>query len=107
MAEMDRKRLNMLERKILRRIHRPVVEQGMWRIRTNQELQELYEDFDRVAVITKKRLGWIGHLVRMDHGRIVLKIFKTKREGRRRMERPRLRWLEDVAKDLWEMKVKR
>jgi hypothetical protein len=23
------------------------------------------------------------------------------------MERPRLRWLEDVEKDLWEMKVKR
>jgi hypothetical protein len=40
----------------------------------------------------KKRLDWIGHLVRMDHGRVV-KIYEIKPEGRRRMGRPRLRWL--------------
>jgi hypothetical protein len=32
------KKLNTWERKILRRIYGPVVEQGIWRIRTNQEL---------------------------------------------------------------------
>jgi len=29
---------------ILRRIHGPVVEQGIWRIRVNQELRELYNE---------------------------------------------------------------
>ena len=67
----------------------------------------LCEDFDVVADITKKRLEWIGHLVRMDHGRVVKKIFDSKPEGRRRMGRPRSRWLEDTAKDLCEMQVKR
>jgi hypothetical protein len=44
----------------------------------------------------------------MDHGRVVKKIFESKLEGRRRrMGRPRLRWLQDVEKDLWEMKFKR
>jgi hypothetical protein len=40
----------------------------------------------------------------MDHGRAV-KIFKCKAEGRRRMGRSRLRWLQDIERDLWEMKV--
>jgi hypothetical protein len=30
--------------KILRRIHGPEVEQGMWRIRTFRELRELHKD---------------------------------------------------------------
>jgi hypothetical protein len=53
-----------------------VAEQGIWRIRINQELQELYKDVDIVAGIKKKRLEWIGHVVRMDHGRVVKKIFR-------------------------------
>lgn len=28
-------------------------------------------------------------------------------EGKRRMGRPKLRWMEDVEKDLWELKFKR
>jgi hypothetical protein len=44
---------------IVRRIYRPVVEQGIWRIRTNQELGELYKDLDIVAGIKRKDSnGW-------------------------------------------------
>jgi hypothetical protein len=43
----------------------------------------------------------------MNQGRIVKKIFDNKPEGSRRNGRPRLRWLEDVGKDLRELKVKR
>jgi hypothetical protein len=32
----------------------------------------------------------------MDHGRVVKKIFENKPDGRRRMGRLRLRWLEDA-----------
>jgi hypothetical protein len=35
-----------------------VVEQGIWRIRTNQEMQQLYRDLDIVADI--KREDWKG-----------------------------------------------
>jgi hypothetical protein len=41
-TEMDMKELNTWERKIFRRICRPVVEQGVKRIRANQKLRELY-----------------------------------------------------------------
>jgi hypothetical protein len=52
-------------------------------------------------------LEWAGHVARMDQGRRVKKIFENKPEGSRRRGRPRLRWLEDVEKDLWEMKGKK
>jgi hypothetical protein len=42
MTEMIMTRLGTWERKMLRSIHGPVVEQGIWRRRrTNQELREL------------------------------------------------------------------
>jgi hypothetical protein len=44
------------------------------------------------------KLEWIEHLVRTDHGRVVKRIFESKPKGRRRMGKPRLRWLEDVEK---------
>jgi hypothetical protein len=53
-----------------------------------------------------KTLEWIGHVVRMDRGRTVKKIFESKLERRRR-GRPRLRWLEDVEKNLRQMTVKK
>jgi hypothetical protein len=34
-------------------------------------------------------------------------VFESKLEARRRMGRPRLRWIEEVEKDLREMKVER
>jgi hypothetical protein len=48
---MDMKRLGAGESKILRRVYGPAVEQGLWRVRTDQELRELYKDLDIVADI--------------------------------------------------------
>jgi hypothetical protein len=44
-----------------------VAQQGVWKVRTNQELGESYKELDiRVlAGIKKKRLEWVGHVVRM------------------------------------------
>jgi hypothetical protein len=55
MAEMDMTRLCTWKRKILRRIYGPVVEQGLWRIRTDQEMTEVYKDLDVLVGIKKKR----------------------------------------------------
>ena len=60
--------------------------------------------FRYVADTTNKKLEWIGHIVRMDRARVVKKLFDCKSEGRRRMGRPKLRWPEDIQKNLQEMK---
>ena len=43
-AAMDMNRLGTGEREILRRVHGPGVQQGMRRIRNDQELRELHKD---------------------------------------------------------------
>jgi len=50
-------RLGTWERKVLRTVHRPVVEQGIWRIRVNQELKELYKYIYIVADIKTEEIG--------------------------------------------------
>ena len=74
---MDTKRIGTWKRKILR-IYGPLEEQGIWRIRTNQELREIYKDLDTAAAINKKRLERIGHAVRIDQERTVKKISESK-----------------------------
>jgi len=49
----------------------PVVEQGIWIIRSNQEMRELYKYLDIVVDIKKKILEWTGHVIIMDLGRRV------------------------------------
>jgi hypothetical protein len=80
MAERDVTRLGTWERRILRTLHGPVVEQGIWRIKINQELWELHKDLDIEAYIRKKRLGWTGHILRIDQRRRFKKIFESKPE---------------------------
>ena len=63
-------------------------------------MRELYKDLNTVADIKKSRLECIGHVAGMDQGRILKKISENKLEGSRRRGRTRLRWLEDVGKDL-------
>jgi hypothetical protein len=95
--------MSSTKKKILRRIYGLVVAQGTWRIRNDQELSELHKYVDVVADVKLEILEWIGHVVRMDQGRTVKKIFESKPEGSRRRGRPSLRWMEDVEKDLREM----
>jgi hypothetical protein len=40
-TEMDMKRLGTWEREVLRRLYGQLVKQGIWRIRTDQELRKL------------------------------------------------------------------
>jgi hypothetical protein len=95
-TEMDMKRLSTWERKILR-IYGPVEEQGIWRIRTSQELRELYKELDTAAAINNRRLEWIGHAIRIDQETKVKKLFESKPQGSRRTERHRLRKREKVV----------
>jgi hypothetical protein len=53
-TEMDMKRLGAWGREILGRLYGPVVEQGIWRVRTDQDLRELYKDLGIVADNTIK-----------------------------------------------------
>jgi hypothetical protein len=53
------------------------------------------------------RLECLGHVVRMEDTYLPKMIFNAKKEGRRRVGRPRLRWLGDVETDIKALGVKR
>jgi hypothetical protein len=59
----------------IRKIHGPVVQQGVLRIRTDHALRGLFKCLDIVACIKNKGFEWIGHIVRIDQNRTVKKIF--------------------------------
>jgi len=70
-----------------------------WRSRYNEELYRLYDETDLVATITITRLRWAGHIVRMQDNLPCKKITLDKQEGRRRVGRPNLRWMDEVIRD--------
>jgi hypothetical protein len=81
---------------------------GMWRIKLIRNCGS-YRDLNKVKKkknIKKKRLEWIGFLVRLDNERVNKKISEIKPGERKRMGRLRWRWLADVKNGLQEMKFK-
>jgi hypothetical protein len=59
----------------------------------------MYDETDLVTSIGITRLRWAGHIVRMQDNLSCKKITLDKPEGRRRVGRPILRWMDGVTKD--------
>jgi len=57
--------------------------------------------------IKGQRISWIGHLERMEEGRIPKNIFIQELEGTRRRGRPRKGWKEEVERNLQVLGVRR
>jgi hypothetical protein len=95
----------MSERKIIRRIYRPVMESNMWRIRYHEEINALLKGEDIVRFIKSQRLRWLGHVKRMEDNAMLNRMIKGKLYCKRRKRRPRMRWLDNVQSDL-KMKVR-
>ncbi|KAJ4446711.1 hypothetical protein ANN_13408 [Periplaneta americana] len=58
-------------------------------------------DTNIVIDIKIRRLKWLGHIIRMDNNRIPKILLDVKPNGKRRVGRPKLRWLDDVQDDLF------
>ena len=54
---------------------------------------------DLLTKIRITRLRWAGHIVRMQDNLPCKKIILDKPEGRRRVGRPNLRWMDGVMRD--------
>jgi hypothetical protein len=99
MRRADELRLGVFERKILRRIYGPICEENTGRARYNDELYRLYGETHLVTAIKKTRLRWVGHIVRMQDNLPCRKITLGMPEGRRRVGRPNIRWMDGVTRD--------
>jgi len=99
-------KLFVFEREILRKIFGPNNENSIWRIKTNQELEEIIKHKNIINFIRAQRLSWLlGHIERMQGTRMVKAIYSWKPISRRPIGRPKTRWVDDVRKDIQKLKV--
>jgi len=90
----------VFERMILRKIFGSTKEaNGIWRIKTNKEMEELIKHRNIINYVKAQRLSWFGHINRMRKTSIVKRIHKWKPFTGRPAGRPKSRW-EDVRNDL-------
>jgi len=84
-------RLMVFERKILRKIFGPTYENGSCRIKTNQQLDKLIKHKNIIKFARVQRLGWYGHIERMQETRMVKAIHSWKSISKRPTGRPKIR----------------
>lgn len=97
----EEKKLQVFERKILRKIFGPVKdsETGEWRVRKNNELESLFKKENIVNTIRNRRLQWAGHVMR-NQNNIIRMTMDENPIGKRPLGRPRMRWEDMIKKDV-------
>jgi hypothetical protein len=91
LKETINNRLMVFEREVLRKIFGPNNENGIWRIKTNQELDKIIKYKNIINFIRAQRLGWLGHIERMQETRMNKVIYSWKPITRRPIGRLNIR----------------
>jgi hypothetical protein len=86
-------RLKVFEDRVVSRIFGPKRDEvtGEWRKLHSEELHNLYSSPNIFRQSKVRGVRWAGHVARMGEERKVYSVLVRKSEGRRRLERPRLR----------------
>jgi hypothetical protein len=77
----------------------------MYLVHSNLKLEKAINNENIVRYIKYKRLSWLGHVERMNGERVAKTIYKWKPYAKRPKGRPRVRWEDDVRKELRKMGV--
>jgi hypothetical protein len=100
-------KLITFERKIMRKIYGPSrTDDGYWRIKTNQEINDIFKGLNIIGFIKKQRLNWLGHVDRVPENNIVQKIKRWKLMPKRAIRRPKTRWEDGVLEDIKSINIR-
>ena len=88
MTKKEEQALLIFEGKIFRRIYGPKYEDGIWKSRTNRELEEISKGENIVKWIKGQRISWLGHLERMEEDRMTKRSSLKNWKGRVEEEDP-------------------
>ena len=94
LSKRDRKHLNILERKVYKRILGPVYDnkEENWRLLTNNEIYASVKNSTIIQTIGLNRLHWFGHVQRMEENRIPKRVLYMNLGTKRMRGRLRNRW---------------
>ena len=95
----------MFENGVLRRIFGPrrIEVTGEWKKLHNEELNDLYSSPNTFRWIKSRRIKWPAHVARMEERRGLYSVLVEKREGKRRLGKPRHRWEYNIKMELQEV----
>jgi hypothetical protein len=82
------------------------MENNIWRIRRNEEINALLKGEDIVRFMKSQRIRWLGHVERTEDKAVPKRMLKGRLYSKSSKGRPRIRWLDDVESDLKKMKLK-
>jgi hypothetical protein len=101
LTKRDRKQLNILERKVYRRILGSVFDNGKenWRILTNKEIYVRVKKPTIIETVRLNRLCWFEHVQRTEGNRIPKRELYMNLGTTRLRVRPRKRWQDEVRED--------
>ena len=105
LTEERKRKLEVFENGVLRRILGPVFdeEEGRYRRRHNREIRELTEQTKLQNEVVMRRLRYAGHCARMSEERIPKKVLNAQVQGTRPLGRPRYRWNDNIKQDVKEI----
>jgi hypothetical protein len=98
-------RLMVFGRKVLMKIFGPTNKNVIWQIKTNQELDKTIKQKNTINLITAQRLGWFGHIERMQETRMVKATHFWKPISKMPIGTPKTRWEDNFRKDIQNLKV--
>ena len=97
----------IFERNIKRKIFCPTrTDDGYWRIKTNQEINDILKGQNIIGFTEKQRLNWLGHAERMAEDNIAQKIKRWEPMSKRPIGRPKTRWEDDVLEDIKSINIR-
>jgi hypothetical protein len=106
LKENEINKLTTFERKIMRKIYGPSrTADGYWRIKTNQEINDVLKRQNIIGFIKKQRLNWLRHVERMTEENMVQKIKRWKPMSKPSIGRPKTLWEDDVLGDVRNLNV--
>ena len=99
LTRREENRFLVFERKVLRTICGPKIEDGVYRRRYNFELEREFDSPLVINVVKANRMRYAGHMIRRPEGLPQKAIFIARPQGTRRQGRPKARWADGVASD--------
>jgi hypothetical protein len=92
LTNREENQLLVFERKVLRTICGPKIENGVFRRRYNHELEREFDSPNVLNVTKTNRLRYAGHMIRRPEDLPQKALFRAKPNRRRNQGRPKSKW---------------